>query len=110
MNRFRSVISGTAAMSLLLLSVSALGADSPLATIRAAVRETLTVLQDTAYQGAARRQERLAKAEQVILANFDREEFAREALGRYWPQRTATEQQEFVRLFTDLVARTLKGE
>jgi hypothetical protein len=45
------------------------------------VQETLTVLQEPAYQGPARRQERLAKAEEVILSHLDKQEFAREALG-----------------------------
>jgi phospholipid transport system substrate-binding protein len=106
MKRLGSVISQTTAISLLLLSVSAWSADSPMATIKAAVQETLTVLQEPAYQGPARRQERLAKAEEVILSHFDKQGFAREAPGQYWSQRTPAEQQEFVRLFTALVART----
>lgn len=110
MKRLGSLISGTIAISLLLFSVSARGADSALASIQAVVQRTLSVLQDPAYQGPARRQERLAKAEEVILSNFDKEEFARQALGRYWSQRTPAEQQEFVGLFTALVARTYTDE
>ena len=110
MRRLRSVISGTTAFSLLLFFVSAWGADSPTATIQAGVQKTFTVLQDPAYQGPAHRQERLAKAEEVILSFFDKQEFARAALGPYWSQRTPAEQQEFVRLFTGLVARTYTDE
>jgi hypothetical protein len=46
MNRLDSLISGTVAISLLLFSLSTQGADSPQATIQAAVQKTLTVLQD----------------------------------------------------------------
>jgi phospholipid transport system substrate-binding protein len=106
MKRLRWLFNVITAIILLVFSLSARGADSPQATIQAAVQEILTVLQDSAYQGPARHRERLAKAEEVILCNFDKEEFAREALGRYWSQRTAAEQHEFVGLFTALVART----
>jgi phospholipid transport system substrate-binding protein len=110
MNRLDSLISGTVAISLLLFSLSTQGADSPQATIQAAVQKTLTVLQDPADEGPAHREDRLAKAEKVILSYFDTREFARRALGRYWSQRTPAEQQEFVSLFTALVARTYSDE
>lgn len=111
MNRLESVISGTVSIiSLLLLSLSTQGAGSPQATIQAAVQRTLTVLQDPAYEGPAHRDDQLAKAEEVILSYFDTREFARRALGRYWSQQTPAEQQEFVGLFTALVARTYSDE
>jgi phospholipid transport system substrate-binding protein len=110
MNRLDSLISGTVAISLLLFSLSTQGADSPQATIQAGVQKTLTVLQDPAYEGPAHREDRLAKAGEVILSYFDTREFARRALGRYWSQRTPAEQQEFVGLFTALVARTYSDE
>jgi ABC-type transporter MlaC component len=99
MNRLDSLISGIVAISLLLFSLSTRGSDSPQATIQAAVQKTLTVVQDPAHEGSARREDRLAKAEEVILSYFDTQEFARRALGRYWSQRAPAEQQEFVGLF-----------
>lgn len=42
MNRLDSLISGTVAISLLLFSLSTQGADSPQATIQAAVQRTFT--------------------------------------------------------------------
>jgi phospholipid transport system substrate-binding protein len=74
--------------------------------IQTTVQRTLGVLQDPSYQGRSHRQERLARAEQTILPHFDAREFARETLGSYWNQRSAAEKDEFVHLFTDLVART----
>jgi ABC-type transporter MlaC component len=94
MNRLDSLISGTVAISLLLFSLSTQGADSPQATMQAAVQKTLTVLLDPAYEGPAHREDRLAKAEKVILSYFDTREFARRALGRYWSQRTPAEQHD----------------
>jgi hypothetical protein len=63
MNRLDSLISGTVAISLLLFSLSTQGADSPQATIQAAVQKTLTALRDPANEGPAHREDRLAKAE-----------------------------------------------
>jgi phospholipid transport system substrate-binding protein len=77
-----------------------------LAVIQSAVKETLAVLQDPAYQGQARRQERLSQAEALLLPHFDTEAFARSALGIRWGQRTPDEQREFVTVFTALLARS----
>ena len=70
MNRLDSLISGTVAISLLLFSLSTQGADSPQATIQAAVQKTLTVLQDPAYEGPAHREDRLSECG---VAAVDRE-------------------------------------
>jgi phospholipid transport system substrate-binding protein len=110
MNRLDSLISGFVAISLLLFSLNTQGADSPQATIQTAVQKTLAVLQDPSLQGATHRQERLAKAEKVILAYFDTQQFAQRALGQYWSQRTPAEQQEFVGLFTTLVVQSYMNE
>jgi ABC-type transporter MlaC component len=103
MSRLDSLISGTVAISLLLFSLSTQGADSPQPMIQAAVQKTHR-RSGPAYEGPARREDRLAKAEEVILSYFDTQEFARRAFGRYWSQRTPAEQQEFVRLFTASLA------
>jgi MlaC protein len=100
MNRLDSLISGTVAISLLLFSLSTQGADSPQATIQAAVQKNTHRPLEPDYEGPAHREDRLAKAEEVILSYFDTRVFARRALGRYWSQRTPAEQQEFVHLFT----------
>src|SRR3989449_10445250 len=41
---------------------------------------------------------------------FAFEEFARRSLGRHWEARTATEREEFVRLFRDLIERVFTGK
>jgi phospholipid transport system substrate-binding protein len=92
-------------VAILTLPLRAWGASSPLAMIRATVQKTLAVLQDPTYQGAAHRQERLAKVEAVILPHFDTVGLAQRALGLYWRHLTVAEQQQFVQLFTSLVER-----
>jgi phospholipid transport system substrate-binding protein len=100
------IFSEIAVFALLLLSMQASGADSPLEIIQSIVQKTLAVLRNPALQGRAHRRERLGKAEDLILLHFDVQEFSREALGPHWRQGTPAEQQEFVGLFTNLVART----
>lgn len=46
---------------------------------------------------------------QILFTRFDFSEMARRALGAHWRRRTATEQQEFVQLFTELLERQYAG-
>ena len=46
----------------------------------------------------------------AISSLFDFTEMSRRALGRHWADRTAGERDEFVRLFTDLMARSYIGK
>lgn len=82
---------------------------SPLEVIRSGVSQAIAVLQDPAYQGMDRRQERTAKVREVVLPLFDTREIAKRTLGIYWRDRTEEERQEFVALFTELVEKTYSG-
>lgn len=82
---------------------------SPLEVIRSGVNQAIAVLQDPAYQGADRRQQRTAKVREVVLPLFDTREIAKRALGVYWRERTEEEQEQFVALFTELVEKTYSG-
>jgi len=46
---------------------------------------------------------------QILFARFDFTEMARRALGANWRRRTPQEQDEFVRLFTDVLERAYAG-
>ncbi|MCS6927364.1 MAG: ABC transporter substrate-binding protein [Candidatus Binatia bacterium] len=82
---------------------------SPLEVIRSGVNQAIAVLQDPAYQGTDRRQQRIAKVREVVLPLFDTREIAKRALGVYWRERTEEEQEQFVALFTELVEKTYSG-
>jgi phospholipid transport system substrate-binding protein len=89
--------------------LSALGlatAGEPTDLVRQITDQVLKILEDPQFQAPnrhAERQERLHKiAEQV----FDWQEMARRALAVHWRERTPQEQQEFVKLFRDLVEGT----
>lgn len=95
-------------IGVLLLRVNAMVTESPLAMIRSTVEQVIAVLQDPVYQPPDRRQERFERVRELILPRFDSQEIAKRALGLHWHDRTEEEQQEFARLFTDLVEHSYR--
>lgn len=102
------VVSALGALTICFSSALVAAMDSPLTVIRVTVDQVMAVLRDPAYQGAARRQERLAKVQAIILPRFDTQEMAKRTLGRHWSTRTSEEQAEFIQLFTDLVEKSYR--
>jgi len=84
-------------------------AESPKDTLRSTIERLELVLRDPTFQGNDRRQERREKVRGIVLPQFAFLEMAQQALGSHWRDRTEAEQQEFVRLFTDLLERTYSG-
>jgi len=97
---------GMLLLTLGFLGSSARAADSPMATIRSAITQVTTILEDPAYQGEQRRQERIEKVWQVVAPHFDMPELSQRVLGSHWRERTDSEKQEFVQLFTTLIEKT----
>jgi phospholipid transport system substrate-binding protein len=100
----------SAAVSLaLLLSMQAVtpapASDDPAARVQETVDKVLTILKDPRLRGDAREQQRYEKLKTVLHERFDFAEMAKRSLGPEWNRRTAAEQAEFVRLFTDLLER-----
>jgi phospholipid transport system substrate-binding protein len=81
------------------------GAGVPTEQIKATVDRALGLLKDSRLKGAAKTKERRERLRQILFARFDFAEMARRALGAEWRRRTPQEQDEFVRLFTDLLER-----
>ena len=75
-----------------------LSAGAPSDQTRATIEKVLTILKDPAAKS-----ERRERLRQVIYPSFDFAEMAKRSLGAHWQRRNPTEQQEFVKLFTDLV-------
>jgi phospholipid transport system substrate-binding protein len=65
---------------------------------RATVDKVLSILQSTTNKDQRRQQLR-----DTIYPRFDFAEMAKRSLGPHWSRRTPQEQQEFVKLFTDLL-------
>ncbi|HXG52984.1 MAG TPA: ABC transporter substrate-binding protein [candidate division Zixibacteria bacterium] len=78
----------------------------PTEQIRATVDRALLVLKDPRFRAPSRTSERREQLRRILFARFDFTEMARRSLGANWRRRTPQEQEEFVRLFTDLLERT----
>jgi phospholipid transport system substrate-binding protein len=81
----------------------------PTDQVRSTVDQVLVILQDPALKPETKKNERREQLRRVIFARFDFAEMARRSLGPEWRRRTATEQQEFVSLFTDLLQESYIG-
>jgi phospholipid transport system substrate-binding protein len=71
--------------------------------IQGAVEKVVAILNDPNLKAAAKRPERLEQLRRVIYPKFDFAEMAKRSLGSHWQKRSAQEQREFVKLFTQLI-------
>jgi phospholipid transport system substrate-binding protein len=91
-------------MSVIWLSGLSLAANSaPTEFIRQTTDNIFQLFGDPHLQGAAQREERLARLRHIGDTAFDWEEIARRALAIHWRDRTPQERQEFAELFRDTV-------
>jgi phospholipid transport system substrate-binding protein len=104
MRRSRIVAIG---LLFLALALGAEIADAGVATdqIKSTVDKAIIVLKDPRLKPSAKTTERRDQLKQILYARFDFTEMARRALGANWRRRTLQEQEEFVRLFTDILER-----
>jgi len=93
------------------LTSSAYAAAAPATPqLKAAIDQFIQVIRDPDLRGqdtAARRNEKLHA---LFVEHFDQMEIARKALGRHWQDRTPQQQQDFARLFADLLERSYFGK
>lgn len=89
----------------ILLSPAHATAGLPTDQIKSTVDKALVVLKDPRLKPASKTKERRDQLRQILFARFDFSEMAKRALGANWRRRTPREQDEFVRLFTDLLER-----
>jgi phospholipid transport system substrate-binding protein len=83
-------------------------AGPPTDQIKATVDNAVGLLRDSRDKAVAT-QDRRDQLREILFTRFDFSEMARRALGAHWRRRTATEQQEFVQLFTELLERQYAG-
>ncbi len=95
---------GILILALALTSANA-NAGIPTDQIKATVDKALVVLKDSRLKPPAKLKERRDQLRQILFARFDFTEMAKRALGSNWRRRTPQEQEEFVRLFTDVLER-----
>ncbi len=97
----------TAGALLLILALCAgeSRAGVPTDQIKSTVDRALTVLRDPQLKPPAKLTDRRNQLKQILFARFDFTEMAKRALGANWRRRTPQEQEEFVRLFTEVLER-----
>lgn len=83
-------------------------AGPPTDQIKATVDNAVGLLRESRNTTAVAN-DRREQLRQILFTRFDFSEMARRALGAHWRRRTATEQQEFVQLFTELLERQYAG-
>ena len=77
----------------------------PTDQIKATVDKAIVVLKDPRLKPTTKNKERREQLKQILFARFDFTEMGKRALGANWRRRTPKEQEEFVRLFTELLER-----
>ena len=87
------------------LSPSRSSAGAPTEQIRMSVDKVQAILKNPQLKSPAKTKERREQLRQVVSSRFDFAEMARRSLGSQWRRLTPKEQEEFVRLFTDLLER-----
>lgn len=107
--RIRALLSIMVSLGVLVVQTSGWAADSPTTALRAATDRSIAILQDPAYQGPDKRQQRIARVREVIFPLFDPQEIAKRTMGVYWRDRTEAERKQFIELFTNLVEKTYSG-
>jgi len=78
-------------------------AGAPTDQTRATVDKVVSILKNPDLQSEAKKKERREQLRAVTYPRFDFAEMAKRSLGSYWSRRTPQEQQEFVKLFSDLL-------
>ena len=91
------------ALVLCVVSPTVLRAGVPTDQVRSTIEEVLEILNNPSLASQAAREERRSRLRRVIYPRFDFAEMARRSLGPTWRRISPAEQQEFVRLFTELL-------
>lgn len=93
---------GLSGLLILLIARSA-PAGLPTDQTRATVDKVLDILNNAELRTEAKKNERRVQLRAVISPRFDFADMAKRSLANHWARRSAQEQQEFVKVFTDLL-------
>ena len=103
MSRHYVVIGAALAMLFFLGAPRQAAAGLPTDQVRATVDNITAILKNPALKSDAKRKDRREQLRRAIFARFDFNEMAARSLGSYWRKLTPQQQDEFTRLFTDLL-------
>jgi phospholipid transport system substrate-binding protein len=91
---------------LLFIAPSSSFAGAPSDQLKQSIDKIQNILVDPSLKGEAKTGNRRQKLKEAVGERFDFDEMAKRSLGAQWQKRTPAEQQEFVRLFTELLEAT----
>lgn len=103
MSRHYVVIGAALAMLFFFGAPRQAAAGLPTDQVRATVDSITAILKNPALKSDAKRKDRREQLRRAIFARFDFNEMAARSLGSYWRKLTPQQQDEFTRLFTDLL-------
>jgi phospholipid transport system substrate-binding protein len=103
LKRFHLVVA-VLALALFVLPLQALAATAK-ETVEVQVNKVLKALADPAFKDQAR-DAKIVKIRSIVNEIFDYAELSRRTLGREWTKFNAQQQNEFVKLFGDLLEKT----
>jgi len=89
--------------TLMLLSATIAFAGAPRDQVQTAIDKVMAILNDPTLKSDAKKSERIERLRQAVSPKFDFAEMAKRSLGANWQRRTPEEQQQFVKLFTELI-------
>jgi phospholipid transport system substrate-binding protein len=81
-------------------------AGAPTERVKNAADKVIDILKDPKLKGPAHEEQRRAKIMATAETVFDYREMAKRSLAIFWRQRTPKEQDQFVKLFSDLLERS----
>jgi phospholipid transport system substrate-binding protein len=81
-------------------------AGAPTEQVQGTVDNILAILKNPRLRGDAVKKERRDQLREAIFARFDFPEMSKRSLGTQWRKLSPSDQEEFVKLFTDLLERT----
>jgi phospholipid transport system substrate-binding protein len=84
-------------------------AGSAMEAMKETIDQALKVLEDESLQSPEKSRERLESLEDIIGKRFDYREMGKRTLGKYWPQFSEADREEFVRLFQRFLSKTYAG-
>lgn len=85
-------------------------AQSPKDSISSTVDAVIHIMKDQNLLAPDKKQERRARIRSQIRDRFDFTEMAKRSLARHWKQRSPEEQEEFVKIFSDLLENSYIGK
>ncbi|MBU0481152.1 MAG: ABC transporter substrate-binding protein [Proteobacteria bacterium] len=110
----RSIVGQVVAIIIVFIMITlATGAGAvnmgPMEQIRETVDRILTIMRDESFSAPEKKEERRNVIMAEVEKRFDFREMSKRTLARNWKERTAAEQEEFQKLFSELLKNTYIG-